>query len=274
VTLRSLATGLVLACVLLSLLPWPATASAASPAATKTAPVVGNVSGPSLLATGSNGTFYLNASGGPAEVDGSIRGELNWTANVTGTNTTGTSVSPKTGTISSSTSQPVKLVVTLGPNSGPFTLQVEVTSTLASENSSENFSRTFQVVVPYVVRATLVAGPSATVLPFNVTVSLDGSVVGQVAVPKLTPNATFDLEYRYATRGLASGYHTFTLTVEDVHGLVTFSNGRTVLSTTFYVAPAPPDYTLWVVVGIVAFFGVLFIYVTRAAARRRTPGRR
>ncbi|HYA11124.1 MAG TPA: hypothetical protein VEH10_05600, partial [Thermoplasmata archaeon] len=147
-------------------------------------------------------------------------------------------------------------------------------SSLLKTNSTTNLSKTFRLVTPYTVRATLVAGPNAAILPFNVTVRLDGTVVGAVPVPKLAPNATFSLVYRYPTVGLSSGYHTFTLSVANEHGLVTFANGTTVQSMTFYVAPAAPNNTIWYVVGVIAFFGVLFIYATRVAARRRGPARR
>ncbi len=280
---RSLAPLVALAVLALLLLApaLAAPAGAAAPAAVVPAsstspvtPVTGNLTGPKLVATSSNGTFYLNVTGGPAVIDGGFEGTINWTANVTASNTSGVVVSPDNGSITNATSQPVHLTVSTGQLVESVTLVVHAISSLGTSNATGNFSFVFRVAVPYTVRATLVAGPEATVLPFNVTVALDGKYVGTVTVPKLKPNGTYALAYPYPTLGLSSGYHTFTLTIENPHGLVTFGNGRTVETTTFYIAPAAPNDAIWYVAGAVAFIGVLFIYATRVAARRRTPGKR
>jgi len=267
--------GAVAAVLLLSaLLAFVPGAGATPAASTGSTPITGNVTGPSIVSTSSNGTFYLNATGGPAVVSGIFAGTINWTATLSGANTTGSSVTPDNGSITNSTSQPVKLTLTSGAIAETLTLTVKVTSALAGQNKTGNFSKTFRLVPPYTVRATLEVGADAGTLPFNVTVELDGAVVATVTVPKLAPNATYDLVYRYPSTGLSSGYHTFTLVLADPHGLVTFANGETVQSTTFYIAPAAPNNTVWYVVGVVAFFGVLFIYATRGAARRRGAARK
>lgn len=271
---RLIVLGALVLVALLGLLPLPS-AAAPGPAATSvTPPLTGNVTGPSLLSTSSNGTFYLNATGGPAVVSGDFVGEINWTATLSGPNTTGSSVSPSNGTISNGTSQPVKLTVTTGAIRESLTLTVEVKSALSTANKTANLSKTFAIVTPYIVRATLVAGAASGLLPFNVTVALDGTVVGTVTVPKLAPNETWAFVYRYPSTGLPSGEHTFTLTIADAHGLVAFANGATVETASFYVGASAPNNTVWYVAGVVAFFGVLFIYATRSAARRRAPGKR
>ena len=272
--LGPLAAALAVVAVLGLLVPLVPGAAAAPSAAPVTTPLVGNVSGPSVLPTSSNGTFYLNVSGGPAVLAGDFVGAINWTANLSGPNTTGVSVSPKNGSVTNSTTQPVALVLSTGASTETVTLTVKATSTLAKQNATANFSATFRIVPAYTVRATLVAGPNSGILPFNVTVALDGKVVTTLTIPALSPGTPYGIVYRYPSTGLGSGYHTITLAIADAHGLVTFSNGKTVESTTFYVAPAAPNNTVWYVAGVIAFFGVLFIYATRGAARRRGSTRR
>jgi len=274
-TVRPSPVALTLALVLVTLatFAFAPNALAASPAAAPP-PIAGSVTGPAQLATSSNATFYLNASGGPAYSGGKLTGTITWNASLSGTNLTGSAVSPASGKVTNSTGLPVKLVVTAGAIAEPLTLLVEVKSASSTVNQTLNLTRTFRVMIPYIVHATLVAGPNAVVLPFTVAVALDGTPVGTVSVPQLAPNATYYLAFRCPTSGLASGYHTFTLSIADPHGLVTFSNGATVESTTFYVAPAPASNTVWYVAGIVALFGVLFIYGTRVAARRRGSAQR
>ncbi len=249
-------------------------ARAASPAVSGSAPFTGNVSGPTLIATVSNATFHFNASGGSAFLGSTLVGTIKWTARLNAVNTTGCSVTPANGTIANATDLPAKTVVKTGNISEAMTLTIELTASLSGSNASVNLTASFHIVVPYAIHAVLVAGSNAEVLPFLVSVALDGKVIGTVAVPELAPKETYALDYRYATLSLSSGYHTFTLSITEAHGLVSFSNGRTVESATFYVAPAPANNTLWYVVALVAFFGVLFIYATRVAARRRGTTRR
>jgi hypothetical protein len=268
------AVVVVLGLLVVPLLAPGSAAEPLRPGQSGTPPLVGNVSGPSIVATSTNTTFYLNASGGPAVVNGSFVGIISWSASLSGPSTTSTFVTPLSGNITTTTVQPVAIIVTTSAAAQTLTLSVAVKSTFTKVNTSLTLTHAFRVAVPYIVYATLVAGRNASVLPFNVTVALDGTFVGFVHVPELAPGESYPLLYRYPTTGLGSGYHTFTLSVSDEHGLVTFAGGRTVQSATFYVAPAPMSNTIWYITGVVAFFGALFIYATRVAARRRGAARR
>ncbi len=269
--LRPVAVALAL---LLGLLAFAGGAHAARPDVPVTPPVTGTLTGPHLVPTSSNTTYVLHATGGPAvTTNGTLVGKIAYTTNLISGNLTGTSVSPKNGTITN-LSAGAKLVVRTGVATGPATLQVTVTSSLGSASSTANFSIALSIVVPYVLVATLVAGPSASVLPFPVTVSLDGTPVGTVQVPQLAPNGTYHLTYRYATDGLSPGAHTFVLSLAAAHGFVTFANGQTTFVSTFYIAPPASNDAVWYVAGTVAFFGALFIFATRLAARRRGTARR
>jgi hypothetical protein len=230
--------------------------------------VLGNITGPTILSTASNGTYAINASGGPAfGANGSKVGNLTFHASLSGANLTGVSVSPASGNLTGNRS--LSTVLTVGAIAETVTISVEISSTYGKLNSSLNLTYPVNVVVPYVVAAEIVNGPSATVLSFAVVIELDQSPVGSVKVPTLTPGSTYNLTYRYPTLGLSSGEHTFSISLANEHGLVRFANGQTSYSASFYVTSAPPDYTVWYVAGIVAFIGVLFIFASRVAARRR-----
>ena len=262
-------TGVVLLVLLaFSLAFLPAGSHAAS-----TSPVTGSFVGPTYLAEFGHATYDLNGSGGPAFApNGTKVGNLSYYIYLAGANLTGVSIAPTTGLIVPGF--PAQPILTVGGTPEEVTVLVELASTFGTANSSTNFTYTVAVVQPYVVTATLVATPSATVLSFNVTVELDGSPVGTVKVPSLTPGQRYNLSYDYATLGLAAGSHTFSISLATEHGLVTFAGGATEFSETVYVTGPAPNYTLWYVTGIVAFFGVLFIFATRVAARRRGALRR
>jgi hypothetical protein len=239
-------------------------------ASTASSPVHGTISGPTVIATGSNSTYYLNASGGPAvSANGTLIGNITWKIAVSGSNSSGLAFSPAKGSVVPGTPAVTHLKVSRVPQT--LTVTVKFTSTYITSNATTNVTESIRVVTPYVVHATLVVGPTSSILSFDVTVALDGRTVGTVHVPAIAANGTYNLTFDYATTGLSAGQHTFTISLAGEHGLVTFAGGAVEFSQSFYVLGPAPDYALWVLVGVAVFVGVLFIFGTRVAARRR-PG--
>ncbi|HTP53653.1 MAG TPA: hypothetical protein VML94_01650 [Thermoplasmata archaeon] len=260
--------------VLLLLGTGAAGATGATRAAAPTYPPVhGTVNGPTVVATSSNSTYYLNGSGGPAIApNGTQVGSLSWKAKISGNDLSGVSLSPNASTFQPGTPGITHLKVAKVTEA--LTITVEIQSVYLSSNATTNVTYTVQVVVPYLVHAQLVVGPHTSVLGFDVTVELDGAVVGTVHVPAIAANGTYNLTYAYATTGLSVGEHTFTISLANEHGLVRFAGGAIEYSQSFYVVGPAPDYALYVLAGVVVFAGVLFIFVTRVAARRRPSATR
>jgi len=248
-------------------------ASSSDLAGAATSNFTASMSGPTLLATSADGFYDVNATGGAAYApNGTLVGNITYYASIFASNTTGITFTPTTATISNGSYRGAAL--TVNAIAQLVTIDVLVTSVSSTANDSINLTYTIHVVQPYELAATLVDRSTATVLSFVVTIELDGSAVGTVTVPTFTAGSTYDLSYKYVTLGLGSGWHTFTISLANEHGLVTFPNGSTAYSVSFYIPGAPPDYTLWYVAGIVAFLGVVFIFATRVAARRRGAVRR
>ncbi len=272
--LRAVAAAVALVAVVGLLLPiGPAAPSPAGRLTASSTPVTGNVTGPTVLAWDAHSNYYVNGTGGPAFApNGTQVGNLTWYASLLAANLTGISLSPTSNAIVGGNAS--LAILTVGNISEPLTIAVMLSSVYQTDNVSINFTYTLHVVQPYVVAATLVCGPSAGTDAFQVVVDLDGAAVGSVTVPSLLPNGTYHLSFKYAVLSLASGWHTFTVSLAALHGLVRFSGGATVYSQSFYVPGPATSYTLWYVAGFVAFFGVLFILLTRVAARRRGAVRR
>jgi hypothetical protein len=264
--------GLLVTLLLLGAVGWFGVSSLPAAAASSVAPLTGNITGPTLIGTNSSANYYINGTGGPAFVDGFKIGTIKWHATVAGPNLTGVSVSPNSSTLSNVTPGG-STTLKVGSYAETLTLTVELTSSNSSSNQTLNLTYTIGVVVPYIVHATLVAGP-ASVTAFTVAVALDGSTVGNVSVPSIAANGSYNLTFRYASRGLSAGWHTFSISLAGEHGLVLFAGGALEYSQTFYVPGPPPDYAVWAVVGVVVFIGVLFILATRLAARRRPVSKR
>ena len=248
------------------------TAAAAAPAASSS-PVTGNITGPTVLGYGANASYTIDASGGPAfAANGTQVGNLTYYVTLAATNTTGITVAPSHASFANGTA--TAPVVTAGDVTEVLTLEVEITSVYQSANVSLNFTYAVNIVQPYVLSLSLVCTSSVTVIGFPLTVDLDGAPVGVLHIPDLTSGQAYVATFDYATTGLSPGEHTFTVSLANEHGLVTFAGGASTYSTSFYVAGAAANYTLWYVAGAVAFFGAIFIFVTRVAARRRAPARK
>jgi hypothetical protein len=247
-------------------------ASAVAPAAASGS-VHGNLTGPTVVGWKSNSAYSLHGTGGPAVLpNGTIVGNLTYYASVSGINTTGVSITPDSSGIVNGGNN--TLTLSVNNVSQTLTILVELSSVLNQSNESTNFTYTVQVVQPYVVATTLVNFGNTTVLTFPVQVRLDGVAIASVSVPTILAHQTYDFSYSYATLGLSSGSHTFTLELLDEHGLVRFANGSTFYSVSFYIPPPPPDYEVWYVFGAVAFLGALLILSARVGARRRRAAKK
>ena len=235
--------------------------------------VTGSITGPTVVSESSTSTFHVYGYGGPAVAsNGSVVGNITYYATPTGPNLTGVSFSPASSNFTGNRSDTADL--TVGNTTETLVIDMMVSSVYQGKNQSTNFSYTVHVVQPYVVSATIFNPTPSTVTAFTVYVTLDGTVVGQITVTSLTAGGSYPIHFKYPTLGLSPGDHTFTISLAQEHGLVTFANGQTVYSETFYVTGPPPNYTLWYVAGIVAFFGAIFIFASRVAARRRGATRR
>ncbi|HTW55469.1 MAG TPA: hypothetical protein VMG36_03350, partial [Thermoplasmata archaeon] len=179
----------------------------AAPTPATSTPVTGNISGPRYVSLNATATYWINGSGGPAYIDGDQVGNITWKATLTGANLTGVSISPNASQIATA-GVPSETNLTVGNVSETITLTVEINSTYMGTSATTNLTKQISIVVPYVVRAELVAG-AERVLPFTVAVLLDGSVVGNVSIPSIAAMATYNLTFRYPSAGLSSGSHTF-----------------------------------------------------------------
>jgi len=249
------------------------TAAPSARAASTSSSVTGSMSGPTVVATGSTNLYHISGWGGPAVAsNGSLAGTITYYVTLVASNLTGVSYTPLRDNFTTNSS--LRGNLTVGTATEPVLIEVMVSSVLNGKNDSTNFTYSVSVVAPYVISAKIVNTSSATVAGFAVLVLLDGSVVGTVNVTTISPGGSFLVSFEYATLGLSSGSHTFSLSLVAEHGLVRFANGQTVYSETIYIAGAAPNYTVWYVAGIVAFFGAIFIFATRVAARRRGATRR
>jgi hypothetical protein len=226
-----------------------------------------SISGPTLLGTSQAATYPMTAGGGPGYgFNGTLIGTLSFTASVAGQNTTNVLVTPSAGVFVNGSAN---LSLTASNLTETLVLSVEVTSGYDGTNATENLTYTVTVIQPYIFSATVVDDSSYGTAPFNLTVQLDGATVGRVKVPGLLADSSTQVSYDYVSNSLSSGWHTFSVSLAQQHGLITFANGQTQYSVSFYVAGPAPNDTLYYISGVVVFAVVAFILLTSVGARRR-----
>lgn len=245
--------------------------SALTPAARAAAtypPLVTHLSGPTTVGTLLSLNYTITVSGGPATaLNGTVVGSYTYKTSFTALNRTGIvwGTSPQGVILNGS----INLRFTAGNVTEAVTLGVLITSTFQGQNQTQNATLLIDIVQPYVLVTTLDVGSGAGVSRFYLEIDLDGSAVGQVQVPTLTAGSTYPVDFRYVNTDLAPGWHTFSVSLTNLHGLVTFPGGAQSFSQSFYVSGPPADNTLWYVTGIVAFVGAIVIWSSRVSARRR-----
>ena len=273
--LRLLAVTVLVGFVLAVAVSSAAEASSVTIAASPTyPPLTGNITGTPIVGVNLTAHYNVSATGGPASLGNSTHpGIWSYNAHVTSGNVSGASISPAGGVLVNGSVQ-LTLVAPTVPEPLVFTVEVisAAPSSLNITNQTQNFSESVSIVQPYKLTITLYSTTSSTLAPFNLTVDLDGVAVGQIRVPTIAGRSSYPATFNYVSAGLASGTHTFTVSLVAQHGLVVFANGAETFSVSFYVQPAAPDYTYYYIGGAVAFVGAIFIWLTLVAARRR--GRR
>jgi len=236
-------------------------------------PLSANIAGPTTIGTLQSRSYEISATGGPAEaLNGTVVGTYTYSASFYAVNTTGLAFGPaSTGVLVNGS---INLTLSAGNITEPVTLTVTINSTLSGVNATTNVSLLVEIVEPFVLSTTLLVGSGASVSAFALTVTLDGSPVGSIAVPSLTPGQSYPLSFRYVATDLSPGWHAFSINVAGEHGLVGFPGGQQVYTQTFYVQPAPPDDTPWYIAGAAAFVLAIFIWVSLVGGRRRRRGRK
>ncbi|MCI4363813.1 MAG: hypothetical protein L3K13_05865 [Thermoplasmata archaeon] len=225
------------------------------------------ITGPTLLGTSSSATYALSATGGPAVgFNGTQIGTLSFSSTLAGANTTNVLLTPAAGVFVNGSAS---LSLTTSNLTETLVISVEVTSHYKTTNSTTNLTYSVHVIRPYSLVATIVNESPYGSAPFNLSVYLDGTLVGEVHVPGMLGQGTAQVTYNYVSSSLPSGWHVFNVSLAQEHGLIEFASGAEHYSVSFYVTGPAPDYSFYYVTGAAAFVGAIFIWLTAVGARRR-----
>jgi hypothetical protein len=223
---------------------------------------------PAYAAKGNTIECVVTVEGGPA---GDSAGNFTYTAEITGSNTTGSAIDPSSGT---SASGVFVLNVTM-PASAPQTIKIRISATSISSVGSvsaaaeRNFS--MEVVDPVVVRATVFNNGPVDAENVTARFYVDG-VLLETRIFNVSSNSYEQIEYNWTFLNIRNGKHVITVTVDDPNNIAEFSDGNNVFSKTVYLGkqgnPAGAVLTIGVIIMSVL---VALMYMSKPQSRRKKP---
>ncbi len=204
-----------------------------APGAFAQTPVTGVLSGPSGLAPGASGTFYLNVSGGPAS---EAAGNVSIRAYLTGTDLAGGSplkTAPHTAT--SNGTGPFVFNVTAPQKEQAITVVVEINSTVGARVESTTVTRAVTVITPIVLTATFRNTGGAAAMDVPVKFYIDGKIAGTTNISRIDPGGTGTAKFSYLPVGLAPGGHTVRVEADlNRNGVIEPDKGEVAVVDLFY----------------------------------------
>jgi len=223
---------------------------------------------PAYAAKGQVVKCILTVEGGPA---GDSAGNFSYKAEIVGTNTTGSAVTPSTGT---STTGVFVLNITM-PKSAPQTIKINInaTSKISAGSDSTTAEREFsmKVVDLVVIRATVFNNGPVDAENVTARFFADSELL-ETRIFNVLANSSEQIEYNWTFLNIKNGKHVITVTVDDPNNIVEFSDGNNVFSRTVYVGkqgnPAGAVLTIGVIVMSVM---VALMYMSKPQSRKKKP---
>ncbi len=205
----------------------------------------------------------LKVSGGPAVEYGT---NYTYKAEIVADNTTGSSVSPSTG---SAVSGVFNFTVTM-PGEAQ-TIKVRINATSKGESAADNVYKVrefeVKVVAPIILTAVVYNTGSVDVENATAAFYADGILLG-TEVFGVEAGESASVVHNWTWANIAEGEHTITVVIDDDLGLVEFSDGNNVYTKTIYVGTEGNP------VGAILTVGVIIMSVMVALMIMAKPQKR
>jgi len=231
--------------------------------ATAYTPVEISLDAPTFAGTLQTVNCTLKITGGPA-----LEYETNYTykAEIVADNTTGSSVSPSTG---SALSGEFDFKVTMPGETQ--TVKIKINATSKGESAADNVYKVrefeVKVVAPIVLTAVVYNTGSVDAENATATFYADGILLGTEVFSVVAGQST-EVVHNWTWANIAEGEHVVTVYIDDDLGVVEFSDGNNVYSKTIYVGTQGNP------VGAVLTVGVLIMSIMVALMIMAKPQKR
>jgi len=252
---------LVVLALLCTLLIQPNQASAQNPVAV-------NVEGPGALPPGQTAAYYVNISGGPAEVNGTY--SVRWW--IEAGNTAGaTPLAGTPGSQSSSTKNSFIANVTVPTHEGDVDLIFEATSGNTTTNTTVKRTLVVHVLSPLVLTAAFANNGGAAVVNATVNFYVDGNFVGSKVITRINPGERGTAAINWIPVGLGPGQHTVRAEADINHdGKIEESVGEVTVTEIFYKTGGEPAAGyLGVLAILIGLVGIIILLAYRRRAKNR-----
>ncbi len=211
-------------------------------------------------------TVFVNvtAAGGPGEDNGTYLLKA-W---LTGPDLAGAAPLEDNPLEMSSQNNTFSFNVTMPSTEQVVSLVVEVNSTKDADFEVGFATERIQVLIPLQIAAEIENTGDVEVQNVPVLLYLDGVLVGEAVLDRLTPGDRKTVTFEYLPVGLGEGAHTLKIHVDfNKNGIVESALGEVAIEKTFYRTGEPIN-PVFIVVGIVVGL-VVAVFIVAAIRRRR-----
>lgn len=251
----------VVLAMLLTLFVVPCHASAQTPIAV-------SLEGPTALNPGQTASYFVNISGGPAEINGTY--SVTWWVDASDT-TGATPLAGAPGTQSSSTNNSFRVNVTVPTHEGDVTLVFQATSGNGTANSTAKRTMIVHVLAPIVLTAAFANSGGAAAVNITVSFYVDDRFVGSKVISRINPGERGTATLNWIPVGMGSGQHTVKLTADlNNNGQIEPSSGEVAVYELFYKTGGEPAPGYLVILAIViCLAGILLLLAFKRRMKNR-----
>lgn len=219
---------------------------------------------PSFAATGQKIPATLRVTGGPAEETGQ---NYTFKAEIVAKNTTGSSVSPATG---SSASGVWRLNITMPGEAQTIKVRINATSkgVLTADSVSRVKEFEIKVVQPILIKVTVYNTGAVDAEDVSAKFYADGILLGTERFDVAAGSST-EVMHNWTWSNLADGKHTVTVVLDEGNHLVEFSDGNNVLTQTVYVGEQGNPIGGALTVGVIIMSVLVALTMMAKPAKRR-----
>lgn len=229
-----------------------------------------NLQRPEFAASDQTVQMKLTIGGGPA---GDFGGNFTYTATLNALNTTGSSVTPASGTNPEGV---FTLNVTM-PTQAPqkVTVSINATSTQGSGARESTFmvkEFTIECVVPIVLKATVFNNGEVDARNVTANFFADGVLLDTQHF-NVSAHGSTVLTYNWTFLKISSGKHVISITVDEPSRVVEFSDGNNAISRTIFIGKqSNPTGAVLTVAVIILSVLVVLMYLQKPIKRKKSPG--
>lgn len=206
----------------------------------------------------------LTITGGPASELGT---NYTYKAEIVADNKTGSSVTPSTGSSASG-----KFNITVVMPGEAQDIKVRINATSKAEKTEDNVYKVrefeIKVVSPIVITATVHNTGEVDATNVTATFYADGILLGD-KVFDVAAGENKDIEYNWTWANIADGEHVVTVYIDDEDGVVEFSDGNNVYSTTIYVGSQGNPVGAVLTVGVIIMSVLVALMVLAKPQRKK-----